>query len=200
MTTTTTWDDVADTVTFSVPLDIDFIAERIPPQSRILDLGCGYGRTMASLRARGFCRLIGYDASPQLVARGHSQTPDLDLRVADATHLPDSSDTFDAVVIAALLTSVPCPRHQTMIVAEIARVLRPGGEVFGVDFLRDGDAGYLSGGRFRATNGISMIHFKDSELSALFQAFTIVESKRIGISSLSSKPAEVLQYAFQLRR
>lgn len=200
MMTTTTWDDVADTVTFSVPLDIDFIAERTPPQSRILDLGCGYGRTMASLRARGFCRLIGYDASSQLVARGHSEAPGLDLRVADATHLPDSSDTFDAVVIAALLTSVPFPRHQTMIVAEIARVLRPGGEVFGVDFLRDGDAGYLAGGSFRATNGIPMMHFKDTEISALFQDFTHVESKRIGVSSLSSKPAEVLQYAFQLPR
>lgn len=198
MKTTTTWDDVADTVTFSVPLDIDFIAERITPRARILDLGCGYGRTMASLRARGFCRLIGYDASPQLVARGHSEAPGLDLRVADATHLPVSSDTFDAVVIAALLTSVPSPRHHAMIVAEIARVLRPGGEVFGVDFLRGVNTGYLAGGGFRATNGIPMMHFKDTEITSLFQGFTLIESKRVVVNSLSGKPAEVLQYAFQL--
>lgn len=198
MKITTTWDDIADTVTFSVPLDIDFIAERITPQSRILDLGCGYGRTMASLRARGFSHLVGYDASPQLVARGHSEAPGLDLRVADATHLPVSSNTFDAVVIAALLTSVPSHRHHAMIVAEIARVLRPGGEVFGVDFLRSEDTGYFAGGGFRATNGIPMKHFKDTEITALFHGFTLVESKRVGVNSLSGKPSEALQYAFQL--
>lgn len=67
------WDHVAGTVAFSVPLDLSALLAlrhtRTNQPIRVLDLGCGDGRIAAELHHLGFA-VVGYDASPQLIARG----------------------------------------------------------------------------------------------------------------------------------
>ena len=63
------WNRVADAKTFAHPLDDELLA-LAPRDPRILDLGCGYGRTLAHLRERGFERLVGIDTSAGMIARG----------------------------------------------------------------------------------------------------------------------------------
>lgn len=57
----------------------------------------------------------------------------MDARQADATDLPFDTGSFDAVVCFTMLHHVPTAALQDRLVAETARVLRPGGTFAGSD-------------------------------------------------------------------
>jgi SAM-dependent methyltransferase len=94
-----------------------------PPGRRTLDLGCGEGRLGRVLRPLGY-QVAGIDASETMVrlAAGHA-LPEPAL-VADATGLPFAVGAFDLVVAFMVLHDVD---RMPEAVAEIARVLEPGG-------------------------------------------------------------------------
>jgi SAM-dependent methyltransferase len=92
-----------------------------------LDLGCGTGIAIPALLQRGW-RVVGVDLSgDQLrLARQRARAPDAWLVTADATNLPFSNGSFDAVV--SLLTHTDFDNPEAAF-AEAARVLRRGGRL-----------------------------------------------------------------------
>lgn len=102
---------------------------------RVLDVGCGTGVQCVMLHAQG-CRTTGLDASPAMLARAKRQSPAGVTYVrSDALAMPFADDRFDTTIISlALHENKPPVRAQ--IVREIERVLRPGGTVLLVDYLR----------------------------------------------------------------
>ncbi len=91
------------------------------PGERILDLGCGDGQLTQRLTATG-ARVQGVDASPQMVAAARGRGVAVDEASAEA--LPYGDGAFDAVFSNAALHWV---RGQDAMLAEVRRVLRPGG-------------------------------------------------------------------------
>lgn len=95
-----------------------------------LDVGCGPGNVTATLAdAVGPDGLaLGVDISEPMLARAvrSNSKPQLGFMKADAQRLPLRDDTVDAVVSIAVLQLVPDP---SAAVAEMARVLRPGGRL-----------------------------------------------------------------------
>lgn len=87
----------------------------------ILDLGCGDGQLTARLAAAG-AQIDGVDASPEMVAAARARG--LTVAEAQAESLPFVDGTFDAVFSNAALHWV---RNQDAMLAEVRRVLRPGG-------------------------------------------------------------------------
>lgn len=191
---TKSWDAVAATVQFTAPLNMVAFREHVAPNAEILDLGCGYGRVASQLIAAGFTRVRGYDASEKMIKRARVQHPQLCLSIADAAMLPEVDHSVDAVVVAALLTSIPSPDKQRAVVKEIRRVLRRGGVVHGVEFLQQQDATYSDGGRFKSKVDIAMWHFQPDELEHLFASFTGWVSWRENTHSLSGSSSAVLQF------
>jgi arsenite methyltransferase len=102
----------------------------IPPGGTALDVGCGPGTVTASLaRAAGPDGLaLGVDISEPMLARAvrAESGPQVGFLRADAQRLPLRDDTVDAVVSIAVLQLIPEPAAA---LAEIARVLRPGGRL-----------------------------------------------------------------------
>jgi trans-aconitate methyltransferase len=90
------------------------------PGEVILDLGCGDGHLTQRIAATG-ARVLGVDASPQMVeaARARGVTAD----VANAESLPYPDGSFDAVFSNAALHWV---RDQDGMMAAVHRVLKPG--------------------------------------------------------------------------
>jgi ubiquinone/menaquinone biosynthesis C-methylase UbiE len=95
------------------------------PTSLVLDAGCGTGRYSAYLAARGH-RTIGIDRSAAMLAKARAKFPQSDFREGDLEALPLEPASVDAAVCALALVHLP---EIGKAVAELARVVRPGGRV-----------------------------------------------------------------------
>ncbi|MFZ5802766.1 MAG: glycosyltransferase [Candidatus Omnitrophota bacterium] len=80
-----------------------FMAYHIPPGSTVLDVGCGMGETLASLKGR---RTLGIDISTKLVDLARQKFPGVEFRVADAQALP-SVEPFEFVILADTIGYLP---------------------------------------------------------------------------------------------
>jgi SAM-dependent methyltransferase len=101
--------------------------EWLAPQTgeHILDLGCGDGQLTQRIAATG-ARVVGVDASPEMVAAARQRR--IAAQEANAETLPLADATFDAVFSNAVLHWV---RDQDAMMAEVHRVLKPGGRFVG---------------------------------------------------------------------
>lgn len=104
----------------------DAFLARLPPNARVLDLGCGAGRDAAAFLARG-CRVSAMDPSPELAARTASPLG-IDVTVARAQDL-DADAAYDGVWACASLLHVPIAETPAVL-ARIARALAPGGVLY----------------------------------------------------------------------
>lgn len=77
------------------------LAELLPPASRILDVGCGYGRIAVFLGAAGHA-VWGLDVSPAMIeaAKANAAMAELDIpfAVGSMTDLPFDAASFDVVL------------------------------------------------------------------------------------------------------
>jgi ubiquinone/menaquinone biosynthesis C-methylase UbiE len=97
----------------------------LPRTNRILDLACGDGYLLSLLAKEGFKDLIGVDRSPdELSAARERLGPAAALLCQDAHALPLPAGSVDAVTCHMALMLL---EHVDAALAEIARVLRPGG-------------------------------------------------------------------------
>jgi malonyl-CoA O-methyltransferase len=86
---------------------------------RVLDVGCGSGRYLGLLAQRGASRVVGVDPEPAMLARAGAPVV-----CAGLPRLPIASASFDVVLCALVVGHLPdLPRA----IAELGRVLRPGG-------------------------------------------------------------------------
>lgn len=106
---------------------------RVPTGATVLDIGSGAGTDLllAARRVGPQGRVIGVDMTEEMraIAREGATASDLenvDVREGDATALPVDSQSVDVVISNGVLNLVPDKRQA---LAEIRRVLRPGGRV-----------------------------------------------------------------------
>jgi ubiquinone/menaquinone biosynthesis C-methylase UbiE len=90
---------------------------------RALDVGCGTGHHMTDLAARGF-DVAGVDGSNDMLDQARGLNPAFELHQADVDELPFPAESFDLALCIEVLRYLPDPQSA---IAEIARVLRPGG-------------------------------------------------------------------------
>ncbi|MGH9061741.1 MAG: class I SAM-dependent methyltransferase, partial [Acidimicrobiales bacterium] len=134
--------------------EVRFLVEAVGlhPGMRVLDVGCGPGRHARALRAEGI-EVVGLDLALTFL---RTAGPGSWVR-ADARTVPFPNCAFDAVICLCqggfgLLGG----RGETAALAEMARVLRPGGRLalsafssyFAVRYLEEGD-------RFDADTGVN---------------------------------------------
>ncbi len=101
---------------------LSLLRRDVPPGSRVLDLGCAFGYGTA--RIARYYDTDGLDASPGYIRRARRSAPSARFTLGAAEHLPYPDAHFDAVVLLDVLEHVADERA---VVAEITRVLRPGG-------------------------------------------------------------------------
>ncbi|NDV20896.1 methyltransferase domain-containing protein [Pseudodesulfovibrio sp. JC047] len=163
----------------------DVFRHHIPQTARILDFGCGYGRTMAALTDIGYPAVTGIDFSAPLIERGKQTYPTLDLRAYPGGALPFEDNSFDAAMMLGVFTCMPETRMQAETLIELKRVLTPGGLLYVNDFLlnRDkrnldryklGQEKYGIYGIFDIPDGGIVRHHDRNHMEALFFDFDIL--------------------------
>jgi ubiquinone/menaquinone biosynthesis C-methylase UbiE len=91
----------------------------------LVDLACGPGHLLDVATRRGV-RAVGVDASPTMLELARRTAPAAAIRWGDVQHLTFADASFDAATAAFVLMHVADPER---VVAEAARVLRPGGRL-----------------------------------------------------------------------
>lgn len=134
----TYWDGAAAQKIFTTPFQMDRFKRQVHKEAVILDVGCGYGRTLNELYQEGYKELYGIDFSQKMVERGQALYPFLNMKQCTAT-FPFTDHTIDAVVLVAVLTCIVTDEDQQRLVEEIERVLKPGGVLYVNDFLINQD-------------------------------------------------------------
>jgi ubiquinone/menaquinone biosynthesis C-methylase UbiE len=116
------------------------LRDRVVPRARghVLELGCGGGINMEFYRPGQVESFAGLDPSPELLAMSRAAAAEhgmaADIRGGVGEAMPFESGQFDTVVTTFTLCSVT---DQAAVLAEIRRVLKPGGTAL---FLEHGGA------------------------------------------------------------
>jgi demethylmenaquinone methyltransferase/2-methoxy-6-polyprenyl-1,4-benzoquinol methylase len=120
-----------------------FLVSRVEagPGDRILDVATGTGAVARELRRQKGCDVVAVDQSAEMLAEAARRTSgEVELLEARAERLPFGDAEFDGLTFTYLLRYVDDP---PAVLHELARVVRPGGTIAGLEF-------GLPGGTWRA--------------------------------------------------
>jgi demethylmenaquinone methyltransferase/2-methoxy-6-polyprenyl-1,4-benzoquinol methylase len=111
-----------------------FLVSRIHagPSDTVLDVATGTGAVARELLAERGCTVVGLDQSPEMLAEARRRLPSsVRLMQGRAEQLPFPDAAFDGLTFTYLLRYVDDP---AAVLAELARVVRPGGTIAGLEF------------------------------------------------------------------
>ena len=130
------WDDLARTL-LPVPEYRQRLLDQVPENVRVLEIGAGTGALLTELASRAV-KVIGVDHSPAMLEEARRRlandgVSDVELRLGEMSHLPLPNASVDCVVANMVLHHAADP---ATVLAEIRRVLAPGGLLLLADLAR----------------------------------------------------------------
>jgi ubiquinone/menaquinone biosynthesis C-methylase UbiE len=156
----------------------EWVASRA--HGRVLEVAIGTGLNLPHYPDDAV--VTGVDISPEMLAQASDRARRLgrpvDLSIADAQALPFEAETFDSVVCALALCSIPDPAKA---IAEMKRVLVPGGHLILIDHIGSSWPPIYAGQWLveQITSRTASEYFTRRQLPVVVAAgFEIVESKR----------------------
>ena len=198
------WNKVAHEKSFTHPVRFDWLQELLPEDAKILDYGCGYGRTCAELVAHGFRNVTGVDISQKMIRRGKSLFPDLELLHVVPGPLSFEAGTFNACILFGILTCIPTDQSQHQLFEEVARLLKPDGLLYISDYPIQNDERnqtryhefqneYGKFGVFRIPEGGIFRHHDLDWIHELLKNFKILKFDQFKGITMNKHKAEVFQ-------
>ncbi|WP_150076139.1 class I SAM-dependent methyltransferase [Roseiconus nitratireducens] len=105
--------------------------EELDRDARIVEIFCGRGNGLIALQRMGFRRLEGVDLSDTLLEEYRGPAT---LHLADCLDLPMPADSYDVVIVQGGLHHLPrIPDDLDRSLADVARILRPGGSFYVIE-------------------------------------------------------------------
>ncbi len=163
------WNKAAYNKEFTTPLNKELCVRNINKEAEILDIGCGYGRTINELQNLGYTHVQGIDFSKKMIERAKQLYPKINVSVQKEKTIDFADNSLDAVLIFAVLTCITKDEEQDFLLQEAKRILRPGGIIYINDFLINQDERncqryetfykkYNTYGIFELTDGLCLRH------------------------------------------
>ena len=104
------------------------VRELLPNGGTVLDVGCGTGALAGWIQRAGY-DVVGVDASAGMLRQALDQHGVGAVYAAYSTALPFEDDAFDLALSVATMHHLETPERVTATIAEMGRVVRPGGYV-----------------------------------------------------------------------
>lgn len=109
----------------SVDKHVALFADRLQPDSEIVELGCGNGLPFTAQLAKHH-NVTGIDISPVQIERAIQNVPKASFSAQDMTEVSFSDDSLDGVLALYSIIHVPREKHANLL-GSIYRWLKPGG-------------------------------------------------------------------------
>ncbi|MCU0632239.1 MAG: class I SAM-dependent methyltransferase [Methanolinea sp.] len=164
------------------------------PHERVLEAGCGDGKTLRALTGSRKSLIKGVSESPEIVALDFSRaairlsapefsrSPRVHLLCADAARMPFHDASFDAVLLLHVLGHAALV-SRSKICSEVQRVIRPGGSailrVFSTGDFRFGKGEEIEDQTFLRGDGTFTHYFSSAEIPDLFPFLSLVSMDTI---------------------
>ena len=199
------WNKVAKDKTFTLPVNTSKLLTHLPLESKILDYGCGYGRTCLELSSFGYSNIIGVDSSPEMIQRAQQTYPSLRFEINTANELHYADDAFDVILLIGVLTCIPSNEDQRNLINALSRILRVGGILYVVDYILQPDkrnqqryTHYADEfglyGVFRLEEGGVFRHHSIDWVKVLLKNFEIIDLSYVDVRTMNGHPARAFQY------
>ena len=202
------WDKVAEEKDFTTPFQMKLFKKNVSKEARILDIGCGYGRTLNELYCSEFTNLTGIDISKKMIDRGNRLYPHLSLQnIESGGNIPFEKHSFDVVVLLAVLTCIINNNEQEQLITEVLRVLQDDGIVYINDFLINSDqrnidrynlfeAKYKEYGVFelQEKEGIALRHYSRVRIDELTHNFKEIVFKPVIFNTMNGNKSNGFYY------
>ncbi|MCD7746411.1 MAG: class I SAM-dependent methyltransferase [Lachnospiraceae bacterium] len=190
------WNNVSAKKEFTTPFQMEKFSEYVNMEGTIVDIGCGYGRTLDELYQNGYHNLIGIDFSKGMIDRGREQFPYLDLRVKETGQIDLPDESADAVILFAVLTCIRTNEEQAQLLGEIRRILKPHGILYVNDFLLNTDERNVSRyekymdiygvyGVFELPEGAICRHHDEKWIRELLRGFSELEYSHLTFTTMN---------------
>jgi SAM-dependent methyltransferase len=151
---------------------------RLSGSFRILELGCGDGKTTASLVHAG-CSVTAIDCSPRAASLCRNSCTDTDrvgILIADSRKTPFRNESFDIVIASHIIGHLSLAERRRQ-AREVLRLLAYGGTLWFCDFssadFRCGRGTEIEAGTFMRKNGIFTHYFTNDEVLDLFAGLAV---------------------------
>ena len=175
---------IADPSQTTVCNEVKLMLAELPlAGARVLELGCGNGKTAASLvRDASLVAALDFSRKGLEACRATVRSPKLDVVLGDVCCLPLADRSFDHVVASHVLGHL-LEDERTEALKEIARVLVPGGTLllraFSVRDMRFGQGQEVEGNTFQRGTGIRNHFFEGDEIRRMTSGFEEIALEEI---------------------
>lgn len=206
------WDAAASTKTFRHPWPEAFLTPYLaePQDLKVLDVGCGQGRIVKELRARGM-EVSGTDTSDAMLEKAGKECPESTFRRLVNGRIPWDDNSFNVASLLTVLTAVPGRQEQSTLISECLRVLEPGGLLFVSDLPLQWDvrhrlryeaglAKYGEYGVWDFPDGGTVRHHGLAYFRELVAALEELAMEEFPVTTMNGNPARAFRYVGRKRR
>lgn len=202
------WDSVAQTKTFTHPINSALLLKYVSTADKIVDFGCGYGRIVKELTDQNFKNVTGFDTSQDLINRGQQNGIQTIFHFTDIDTFPVDNNSVDCFLLFAVLTCIPSNQAQKKLVSTLISKLKPNGIIYISDYYLQDDRSevkryeYLNGdqnnfGTFTLPEGATFRHHTKEWIAELIKDFKIKESLTIDVKTMNGNSAKAFQLIIQ---
>lgn len=101
----------------------------VSKNSKILDIGCGFGQMLISLREEGYTNISGIDISPEAIEYCSSHSLNVELISDLSSHVSNGKSEYDFIIMSHVVEHLE-KNHIISILSLIRqKMLKPGGEL-----------------------------------------------------------------------
>ena len=199
------WDMVANDKNFTTPFQSDLFKKYVDINKSVLDIGCGYGRTLKELYDLGYRNLIGIDFSKEMIDRAWNLYSYINFYVGNGNELSFDDSSIDSVILLGVLTCIPNKSNQEQLIKEIYRILKPSGILYINDFLLNDSLMYLDRydkykdkygdyGIFETADGGVFRHHTKEYLENLLNGFIEEKVKTLTYTTMNGHKSNGIYY------
>lgn len=101
-------------------------ASGLAPESRLIDIGAGFGEPVTPVLIKAKLEVWAIDAAPRMVAEFRKRFPDIEIACETAEESPFFNQSYDAALAIGLIFLLP-EAKQSALIRRVSERLKPGG-------------------------------------------------------------------------